>query len=181
MDQNNKKHQADTNLSKTKRMVLMGLLFALALVLSLVENSLPPLPIAVPGIKLGLSNIIVMYTLFFLGKKEAYTIAILKAGFVFLTRGTVSAFLSLSGGVLSVTIMVILMIIFKEKISYLIISIFGSVFHNIGQFIAISIVYTNMYLWAYLPVLLVSGIIAGFVTSTLLRFILPAFKKLGLK
>ncbi|HHX57933.1 MAG TPA: Gx transporter family protein [Clostridiales bacterium] len=170
-----------SSLNKTKRMVLTGLLFAIALVLSLVENSLPPLVFAVPGVKIGLSNIVVMYSLFFLGKREAYMIAILKAGFVIIIRSPVSAFLSLVGGVLSITIMLIFLLIFKEKISYLIISIIGAVFHNIGQLIAISIIYTSIYILAYIPVLLISGVVAGALTAVLLRLVLPAFNKLGLK
>ena len=179
---NNRKIKSqEPNINKTKRLVLTGLLFALALVLSLVESSIPQLTIPVPGVKLGLSNIVVMYALFFVGKKQAFAIAILKSGFVFITRSATAAFLSLFGGVLSVVIMMFLMLIFKEKISYLIISIAGSVFHNIGQFVAISISYTSLGLWAYLPLLIISGVIAGIVTATLLRFILPAFKKLNLK
>ena len=116
----------------------------------------------------------------FLLAQDKLSNSVLKALFVLITRGTV-AFLSLLGGVLSVAIMLIILFIFKEKVSYLIISVFGSVFHNIGQFIGISLIYTSMGLWAYLPILIISGIIAGIVTSTLLRFILPAFKKLGLK
>lgn len=166
------------NLSRTQVMVLSSLIFATAIVLSIIENSLPPIVVAVPGVKFGLSNIAVMYALFFLGKKQAYTIAILKGFFTFATRGAVAGLLSLSGGVLSLTIMVILIFIFKEKITYLVISIFGAVFHNVGQFIVISILYIGMNMWAYFPVLLVSGVIAGIVTSTLLKFILPAFKRL---
>ena len=166
------------NLNKTQRMVLAGLIFATALVLSIVENMLPPLPIAVPGVKFGLSNIAVMYALFFLGNKQAYIIAILKAFFVFITRGIIAAALSFFGGILSLTIMLLLLLLFKERISYLIVSIFGAVFHNIGQFIVISLLYMGMNIWAYFPVLLISGVIAGIVTSTLLKFILPALKRL---
>jgi heptaprenyl diphosphate synthase len=53
-------------------LVLTSLIFAAALVLAVVENALPPLPIAVPGVKFGLSNIAVMYALFFLGRKQAF-------------------------------------------------------------------------------------------------------------
>ena len=172
------KYNITANLNKTQLMVLTGLIFATALVLSIVENTLPPLPIAVLGVKFGLSNIAVMYALFFLGKKQAYTIAVLKAFFVFATRGIIAGILSLFGGILSLSIMVVLIIIFREKVSYLIISIFGAVFHNVGQFIVIFIIYTGMNIWAYFPVLLVSGVIAGIVTSTLLRFILPGLNRL---
>lgn len=174
-------NMSEKNLKKTKSIVLSGLLFAVALVLSMVENSLPPILVAVPGVKFGLSNIAVMYALFFLTKRQAYSIAILKAAFVFATRGAIAGVLSLSGGVLSLTVMIILSFIFREKISYFVISIFGSVFHNIGQLVTVTFILNNIYIWGYFPVLLISGIIAGFVTSTLLKFILPAFQKLGLK
>lgn len=165
------------NIPKTKLLVLTALLFAAALVLSAVENSLPSISGPFQGVKLGLSNIAVMYALFFLDKRQAFIIAVLKAGFVFITRGPVASLLSLSGGIASVVIMVLLIYIFKDKISYLILSTFGAVTHNLGQFIVISYIY-NMHLWAYLPVLLIAGVIAGIVTSILLRFILPAFNRL---
>lgn len=169
------------DIPKTKLLVLTALLFAVALVLSVVENSIPtvPIAIAVPGVKLGLSNIAVMYALFFLDKKPAFTIATLKALFVVITRGPIAGLLSFCGGMLSLLIMSVLILIFKDKISYFVLSIFGSVFHNVGQFIAISFIYTNMYLWVYLPVLLIAGVVAGMATSTLLRFIMPAFKRLA--
>ena len=166
------------NMKRTKLMVLTALLFAIALVLSVVESLVPPIFIAAPGVKLGLSNIIVMYALFFLNKRHAFEIAILKAAFVFITRSAVAGILSLCGGVLSLLVMILLMYLFKEKISYLVLSIFGAIFHNIGQFAAISIIYHSIYLWAYLPVLLISGVVAGIATATLLRFILPAFRRL---
>ena len=165
-------------LNTTQTMVLTALIFATAIVLSIVEGMLPPIVVAVPGVKFGLSNIAVMYALFVVGKEQAYTIAILKGVFAFATRGAIAGLLSLTGGILSITIMLILIIAFKDKISYLVISIFGAVFHNIGQFIVIALLYVGMNMWAYLPILLVSGVVAGIITSTLLRFILPAFKRL---
>lgn len=167
------------NMQKTKTLVLTSLLFAIALVLAVVENSLPPLPFAVPGVKLGLSNVAVMYALFFLHKRQAFAIAVLKALFVAITRGFVAGLLSLSGGILSLFVMSLLLWIFKDKISYFILSVFGAVFHNIGQFAVISFIYTSVYLWVYLPVLLISGVVAGIATSALLKLILPAFKRLA--
>lgn len=166
-------------MNKTQKLVLTSLFFAIAIILSVIENSLPPLPMMVPGIKFGLSNIAVMYVLFFIGKESAYGVAVLKGIFVFGTRGWIASVLSLTGGILSITIMILLMAIFKERISYLILSIAGAVFHNIGQLIAVSIVYTNLYLMYFMPVLLVSGIIAGIVTSVLLNVIRPAFNRVG--
>ena len=166
------------NSLKIRRMVLTAFLFAVVLVLAVVENELQ-IPVPVPGIKLGLSNIVVMYSLFFVEKKEALLLAVLKALFVFLTRGAVASLLSLCGGLLSISVMILFLLIFKERISYLMISILGAVFHNVGQMIAVSILYTNLFLWAYFPALLISGIVAGAATSTLLKVTLPALKKLG--
>ncbi|QSX07016.1 Gx transporter family protein [Sedimentibacter sp. zth1] len=167
--------------NSTKKLVITALLFAIALILSVVENMLPPLPIPVPGIKFGLANIVVMYTLFFINKSTAIILVVLKALFGVMTRGVVAGMLSLCGGLMSVLVMILLISIFKDKISYLILSIFGAVFHNIGQYIAISIIYVGMNLLFYLPVLLISGVLAGIVTSTLLKFILPFLNGLGFK
>ncbi len=165
------------NSTKIRSIVLTGILFAIAVVLSIVENSLQ-LPLIAPGVKFGLSNIVVMFSLFFLGKSKAFLLALLKAMFVIITRGSVAGILSLCGGLLSIGIMTLLLIVFKDRISYLIISIAGSIFHNLGQLIAISIIYTNILLLIYLPILLISGIIAGIATSTLLKVSLTAFNKL---
>jgi heptaprenyl diphosphate synthase len=167
-------------MSKTERLVVVALFFAVTLIIAVVESSLPPLPGTIPGVKFGFSNIAVMYVLFFVGKKEAYAVAIMKAVFVFSTRGFVAATLSLTGGLLSITVMVLLLLIFKDKVSYLVLSIGGAVFHNIGQLVAVSLIYTNFYLLYYFPVLLVAGVIAGIATATLLRIIMPVFQRLRL-
>jgi len=165
-------------MNRIQILVFSGLLFAIALILSLVENLLPIMPIAVPGVKFGLSNIVVMYVIFFLGARQAYSIAILKAIFVFFTRGFIASTLSFSGGMLSITCMLLIIFLLKEKVSYLGISVVGAVSHNIGQFLVISLIYVGVSMWAYLPVLLISGVIAGLLTATLLRILLPALKRL---
>ena len=85
-------------MSKTKRVAFLGMLYAVAIVLSILEGWIVPFFGLPPGVKLGLSNIVVMYALFFIGWKEAYLLGILKALGVFLTRGGVAAALSLAGG-----------------------------------------------------------------------------------
>lgn len=168
--------------SKTKRtslLVLTAMLFAIAIVLSLVEGALPALIPSVPGVRFGLSNIAVMYSLFFLRKREAFAIAFLKSMFVLSTRGLIAGLLSLSGGVFSLFVMIVLMGIFRERISYLMLSIAGAIFHNLGQLAAVAVVYTSLYTFVYFPVLLISGVIAGTVTATLLRVAIPALKRLG--
>jgi len=168
------------NRMSTKRLVLTGLIFATAIILSAVENSFPPLPLPVPGVKFGLSNIAVMYALFFLSTRQAYSIAVLKSVFVVATRGMTAGILSFSGGILSLTVMLFIFKAFRAKPSIAIISISGAVAHNIGQFAAISAIYSGMSLWAYLPLLLVSGTAAGIVTASLLKIVIPALGRLDL-
>lgn len=168
-----------TNSIKVKKLVLTGLLFAMALILSLVESMLPPLIPILPIIKIGLSNIIVMYALFFIDKKSSYEIAVLKSLFVFITRGSVSAFLSLMGGLISITAMIILLVIFKSKITYFLLSIAGAIMHNIGQLIAIFIVYQSFLLISLLPVLILAGLFTGIATAILLKLVIPAIKKVN--
>lgn len=161
--------------NQTKKIAFMGLLFALAVVLGYLEGLFPTMP---NGIKLGLSNIITMYTLFFLGKSQAYTIAVLKSFFVLLTRGPTAALMSICGGLLSVTAMIIIMSFKKAKPTYLIISVVGAVFHNIGQLIMASIYLKRAIALYYLPIMLVSGIIMGSITGLSLNILLPAIKRI---
>lgn len=160
-----------------RRLALTAMLFAASLVLSYVESFLP-LPIY--GIRLGLSNIPVMYVLFFCSRRQALSIAVLKAGFIALVRGAIAGLLSLSGGLLSLAVMVLLLAITRRRASVIILSVCGAVAHNAGQLAAASLIYTNLYTWTLFPVLLAAGVAAGVVTALILRFILPALDKLGL-
>ncbi|MFA9381059.1 MAG: Gx transporter family protein, partial [Acetanaerobacterium sp.] len=128
------------------------------------------------GVKPGLSNIITMYAVFFMGYGEAFSIAVLKSLFVLLTRGATAAFLSASGGLFSVLVMLLLLLP-KRKLSYLSISVFGSVTHNLAQLAAVSLILGNDALF-YAPVLVISGVAMGVVTGMLLRAVLPALGRL---
>lgn len=155
----------------------MGMLLCLAIVLSFVEGMIPPLPALPPGVKLGLSNIVVIYCLFFLNVKSACGIAVLKSFFVLLTRGVTAGFLSLCGGLLSVIVMAIA--IRPKKLSYLILSILGAVSHNIGQIAAASLLFKSATVFYYLPVLIVSGVLMGTLTAALMKVLLPALKRIS--
>jgi heptaprenyl diphosphate synthase len=167
-------------MSKAKYVTSMAMLFALALVLSIMEGMLPPLPYLPPGFKLGLSNIATMYALFFMGKRQAFIIAVLKSAFVLFTRGATSGALSLSGGICSLAVMLVLSCVFKQKISYLLLSIFGAVFHNMGQLAAVTLIMLNRYTLWYAPVLIVAGVVMGCVTGSLLKVVMPALKKISI-
>ena len=155
---------------KVKRLALMGLLFALAMALSFLESLLPALPMLPPGIRLGLSNIV-----------SGYTIAVLKSLFVLLTRGAVAAAMSASGGIASVTVMLLLSLLPGIRRQYLLLSVFGGAAHNMGQLIAARFIISNQYVWYYLPVLLAAGLLMGAITGMALRVVMPYLDRLSLK
>lgn len=165
--------------NKTKYVALTGMLFALAIVLSIVESAITPMLGLTPGVKIGLSNIVVMYALFFMGAKQATWLAVLKSLFVVLTRGVVAGMLSFSGGILSLLIMWLLHKLFKKHITYFILSVCGALSHNIGQLIAASFILSSKLALTYAPILIVSGLLMGWITSMSLGLLLPALERMG--
>ncbi len=168
----------ETQAQPAKRVAFLGLLFATAMALSFVEMILPVLPMLPPGFKLGLSNIVTMYALFTLGPREGITIAVLKSGFVFLTRGLVSAVMSLSGGVASVVCMLLAGFLLGKKQDYLLLSVLGATAHNGGQIIAAIFILGTLKVTAYLPVVLLAGFATGMITGKMLQVILPYINRL---
>ena len=161
---------------RASRVALLGLLFALSMVLSFVESGFAGL-IPIPGIKPGLSNIVTMYCLFCLGRREAYTLALLKSFFVFLTRGAVGAAMSLAGGLLSVSVMLILLLFGEKKFSDTVLSVCGGVSHNVGQILMAMLVLGSTAVVYYLPVLMIAGIITGFLIGLVAGLIIPSVRK----
>ena len=164
--------------SPAYKIAVMGVLFALALLLSWLESLLPPLHFLPVGVKLGLSNIITMYCLFFVGKRQAFLIAAAKSIFVLLTSGLTAAVISFCGGISALLVMILTAACKRWRPSYLILSIFGAIFHNIGQLIAVMILLGSFSVAYYLPVLVLSGIGMGSLTGILLKVILPALKRM---
>lgn len=165
-------------MKNSRKIAFMGLLLALVVVLGLAENMLPPIPLVPPNVKLGLANVAGMYCIFFVGKKEALLLTVLKSVFVFATRGLVASVLSLAGGIVSVTVIIVSIRLSRHSLSYITYSILGAVFHNIGQIAAFSIIMKNWYMLYYLPALLIFGVMMGAVTGSLLKYIMPYFNHL---
>lgn len=136
-----------------------ALLVALAMVLSWLE-SMVPLSLAVPGVKLGLANLVVIFALYKLGSRQAAAISLVRVLLVTFTFGNAFSFAySLAGAALSFAVMVLLKR--TGKFSLLGVSIAGGVCHNIGQIlVAIAVLGTAELIW-YLPALLVAGTVAG--------------------
>lgn len=161
-----------------QKVALMGMLFALAMVFAFIESTLPALPALPVGVKLGLSNIITMYCLFCLGIKEAFVLACLKSGFVFLTRGATGAMMSLSGGLCAIAVMALLLLPKRYRLSMLLVSAAGAVFHNIGQLAAAAMLLKSMRTFYYLPVMVLSGVGMGLITGVTLRVVMPYVSRL---
>lgn len=164
---------------RTRRVALTGLLFALAMTLSLVEGMVT-IPGLLPGMKLGLANVVVMYALFFLSAKQALLLDILKALFVFLVSGPTAGFLSLCGGTLSLLVMWLLDTVLPVRPTWFILSVCGALSHNIGQLIGAGFILNTTMSLYYAPVMLVMGLVMGAITSVSLKAILPSLEKLGL-
>jgi heptaprenyl diphosphate synthase len=158
------------------RLTLTGLLFALAVVLSLVENSLPPLPVPAP-VKPGLANVVVMYALFYIGYKEAFSLVILKAALALITRGLLAGGLSTAGGLLSYFVMLGLALFFREKITWLMLSICGAVSHNIGQLLVLTLLIPLRSVLTLLPFLTVGALVTGSLSVLILQGAAPALQK----
>lgn len=142
-----------------KKTAFCGLMLALALIASYVE-SLIPVPIPVPGIKLGVANSVVLILLYYTNAKTAWGISVgrvVLSGFLF---GSLSSILySLSGAILSLLVMTLI----KKRDCFTMtgVSVAGGVSHNMGQLIMAFLVLESGALWYYLPVLLVSGCVTG--------------------
>ncbi len=159
-----------------QKTALMGLLLALAIALSWLEGLLPSFS-SVPGVKLGLSNTVTMYCVCFAGWLPALCVALLKSCFVLLTRGAIAGLMSLAGGVVSLAVMLLAN---KLGASILLLSVFGAVFHNLAQLAFSALTLKSAFALYYAPVLVISGVIMGLLTASVLRLLLPALEKTGI-
>lgn len=145
--------------NKTKRISTYGLLVALAFIFSYIE-ALMPIYLGIPGVKLGLANVVVMIALYRMGKKEAISLALIRIVLVGFTFGNLMMMMySLAGGLLSCLTMIVL----KKSnwFSMIGVSIAGGVMHNVGQISMAIIMLNTVKLYYYLPVLILSGIGSG--------------------
>ena len=144
---------------KTKRLTLLSLLVSVAMILSYIESLVPPF-VPVPGVKLGLSNIATLLTLYTLGAPAAVAVTLVRVFLSSLLFGSaMSLIYSLSGAVLALFAMIALkrLLAFSE----IGVSVGGGVMHNAGQIIAAILVMENAGISTFLPPLIISGVIAG--------------------
>lgn len=154
-----------------------GMLLALALALSYLESIVMPLLGLMPAMKLGLSNLVVMYALLFVRRRTAAALVLLKALFALLTRGATAGFLSLCGGALS--FLVLLALSCLPGISGYIFCVSGALAHNIGQLAGAAVLLSSAMALGYAPVLLVAGLAVGSVSCILSKALYRALPRAG--
>ena len=148
---------------KTKKLTVMALTTAVAMILSFVESQIPAF-VAVPGVKVGLANIAVVFALYRLGWKEAVAVSLVRVVLVSMLFGSIaSLFYSLAGAVLSLSGMGLMKR--TGRFTEIMVSVTGGILHNIGQIAMACLILETAVLRYYLPFLLVSGIVAGIVVG----------------
>lgn len=151
--------------SKTRQMALSAALTALALIFSYIEFLLP-LPMPAPGMKLGLSNLVILVALYRLGARNALTVNIVRILLAGLLFGNVFSMLySLAGGLLSFVVMCLL----KQTnlFSMTGVSMAGGVAHNLGQIAVAALVVSDPRIFYYFPPLLLAGMLTGILIGIL--------------
>lgn len=160
------------NKSKVKNIALYGVMIALAMIFSYLESFIPiNLLIPVPGVKLGLANIVVLFALYTMRFGDAIVIAVIRvllSGLIFGNPMTIAY--SLAGSMLSIVVMYLLK---KTDLSIIGVSMMGGIFHNIGQLI-VAVILTSTVRIAYLvPVLLVAGMVTGLLMGVAAKLVIP--------
>lgn len=148
-----------------KRVGFLGVFLTLALICSYIE-SLIPFYFGVPGMKLGLTNIVILLLLYYDGPVDALLVSVMRvllAGFMF--GNAFSIIYSLAGGLLSLAVMILLK--HFKRFHMITISVCGGIFHNLGQILVAILVVDNVYLFGYFPFLYIGGAVTGFLIGLL--------------
>ena len=146
-------------MKNTKKIAILSMTVAVAMVLSFIESQIPPL-VAIPGVKIGLANIAIVFALYKFGVKEAVIVSLIRLFLISLLFGNLASMLyGLGGAILSLTAMILLKKL--TPLSAVGVSVAGGVCHNIGQIIVASLIMETNIILYYLPFLLLSGTVAG--------------------
>lgn len=156
-----------SEMSKYKRYAIVIILVSNGILISFLESFIP-IPVPVPGVKLGLGNIITMIAIVFLGMRDVIFIVAIRCFVVaVLTRGVMMLAFSLTGGILSALVMGFLYKKFGKEFSIKGISIAGAMTHSSAQILVASFILGQYVIMYYLPILLVSAVITGFITGSI--------------
>jgi len=153
---------------RTGEIALLGVFLAYTLVISMVERMIPPVGAGIPGIRLGLANVVVLLALYLFPLPRALLLTVLKCILAAMLAGGPAALLySLGGSLLSFFVMTALIRLLRDNISPVGVSVAGAAFHNIGQILVACLLFRSLTVLLYLPVLLMIGIGTGTLTGVL--------------
>lgn len=162
---------------KTRKITLIAILTAIGVVISIIESYFTFLGSIVPGLKLGLANIVIIYTLYKFDFKTAISVSLVRVFIVSLVRTGfgINFLFSLSGALFSI----IAMWLFKKtKLSVIGVSVIGSVFHSIGQVVIGILCLNNYNVIYYLPYLLIFSIPTGIIVGLIAKKLLASTKNI---
>ena len=157
-----------------KKTAFLGVFLALAMICSYIEM-LIPFNFGIPGVKLGLTNIVVVLMLYTIGTREAIMVSVLRILLMGILFGNVMSIVySLAGGILSFLVMAIL----KKtgQLGCISVSVAGGISHNIGQILAAAVVGNSFSILYYLPVLLIAGVVTGLLIGILAQELIVRLK-----
>lgn len=153
---------------------MIAVFTSLALIFGYIEAVIP-FNFGIPGVKLGLANIVTVTALYYFGVKEAVGISLIRVLLIGLLFGNaMSLIYSLSGAAFSLAVMILCK---KLKLSTIGVSAMGGVFHNIGQLIAAAVMLNTSALLYYYPVLFISGLVTGIVIGVVSDQIIKRIRK----
>lgn len=162
-------------MNKTRRLTLDAMLAGMALLLFIIEAQIPPLT-AIPGIKIGLANVVTLFTVYYCGKKDTAAVLLIRILLGAIFAGNLSTFIySICGGVLCYIVMCVASLILKNPIWP--VSIFGAIAHNVGQLLAAAVMMQTTSVFFYFPYLILAAILSGAFTGILALLVLNRLKK----
>lgn len=175
MNKKKQNRKKDKTIS-SRKLALLGMLVAVAMIFSYMETFIP-VNLAVPGIKLGLANIVTIVALNRFGLKDAVIISFVRILLSALLFGNLTVMIySLAGAALSILVMWIFIKIHFFTLTG--ISILGGVSHNLGQLLVAAVLMENQNILYYAPVLLISGTVTGIVVGIVAAFVTKSVKSL---
>lgn len=158
--------------NNTRKITLLAMLIAGAIILSIVEGFIPSF--GIPGIKLGLANILILVTMYELGPKEALVVNLSRVYLANLLRGTIMGMgfvMSLTGAILSYLIMLLFYLLIR-KFSVIGVSVLGSIAHIIGQLLIAMLYLGSSVVIIYLPFIGISAIVTGVFVGIIAHLII---------
>ena len=156
----------------TRKIALLGILTAATIIIAVIESFIPS--IGIPGVKLGLANIVILIILYEIGIVEAIIVDLSRVLLVGLLRGTIASMgflMSLTGAVMSLGIMILFFLLVK-KLSIIANSVVGSLFHVMGQILIAIIFLGSGYVLFYLPIIGISAIITGVLVGIVAQLVI---------